>query len=77
MYSRPDCEAGGFAVNIIPSAQHKGLYFILAECAALCDINADGLQLYKTVLNVIKRPINKVYNNVNNVPFSVSQLMEL
>ena len=45
MYSRPDCVAGGFAVNINPSAKHKGLDFILAEFEALCDINADGFQL--------------------------------
>ena len=45
MFSKPDCVAGGFDVNINPSAKHKGLYFILAECVALCDINADGLQL--------------------------------
>ena len=54
MYSRPDCIAGGFAVNIIQSAQVKGLYFILAACEALCDINADGLQLYKNCVKCDK-----------------------
>ena len=56
--NRPDCEAGGFVGNINPSAQHEGLYFILAECKALCDINADGFinRYYTMASGIIYRP---------------------